>query len=83
MIVGNKTEGALIMMIASWGKEYDSIKQAVYHEEKGDKIYNFNSGKATWLHLGARGPSRPGVVVVDAWCYALYACTCCSTCMML
>lgn len=44
IIVGNKTEGALIMMIRGWGLDYEAVKQHSFNEDK-DKIYNFNSGK--------------------------------------
>eukprot|EP00981_Chlorochromonas_danica_P011661 scaffold4203_cov166-Ochromonas_danica.AAC.7 len=44
IIVGNKTEGALIMMLRAWGLDYEAVKQHAFNEEK-DRIFNFNSGK--------------------------------------
>jgi len=43
-IIGNKTEGALIMMIKSWGYDYDFVKESVFDVKK-DKTYSFNSDK--------------------------------------
>jgi len=43
-VIGNKTEGALIMMSVRWGKDYDNMK-ADNFDEKKDKIYSFNSEK--------------------------------------
>jgi len=43
-IIGNKTEGALIMTAISWGKDYDNMKKENF-DEKRDKIYSFNSEK--------------------------------------
>ena len=44
-IVGNKTEGALILMIKDWGINYEKVKAETFHEENGDKIFSFNSNK--------------------------------------
>eukprot|EP01038_Epipyxis_sp_PR26KG_P009748 gene9748-13115_t len=43
-IIGNKTEGAMIMMIRSWGFDYEEVKKAVFNEGI-DRIYSFNSEK--------------------------------------
>jgi Ca2+-transporting ATPase len=43
-IIGNKTEGALLMMAKNWGYEYEAVGQMMFSEER-DKIYSFNSGK--------------------------------------
>ncbi|KAJ1424568.1 hypothetical protein B484DRAFT_331169, partial [Ochromonadaceae sp. CCMP2298] len=42
-IIGNKTEGALIMMAKSWGYEYEEVKAANFKE--GDVLFSFNSAK--------------------------------------
>jgi len=44
MIIGNKTEGALIMMMNSWGYDHEELKSAQFHEPK-DKVFSFNSAK--------------------------------------
>ncbi len=44
-IIGNKTEGALILMIKSWGHDYEEIRDKIYNEEKGDRVFSFNSAK--------------------------------------
>jgi len=43
-IVGNKTEGALILMIRNWGLDYEKIKKKIF-DENVDRIFSFNSGK--------------------------------------
>lgn len=43
-IIGNKTEGALVMMIRSWGFDYEQVKETKYNQDI-DRIYNFNSAK--------------------------------------
>jgi magnesium-transporting ATPase (P-type) len=43
-IIGNKTEGALLMMARNWGYEYDAVRESMFRDER-DKIYSFNSGK--------------------------------------
>mmetsp|Transcript_13425 Transcript_13425/g.12987 ORF Transcript_13425/g.12987 Transcript_13425/m.12987 type:complete len:784 (+) Transcript_13425:187-2538(+) len=44
MVIGNKTEGALINMIRSWGCNYDEEKSRAYNEQT-DVIYSFDSSK--------------------------------------
>jgi magnesium-transporting ATPase (P-type) len=44
-IIGNKTEGALILMIKSWGHDYEQVREKIYNEEKGDRVFSFNSAK--------------------------------------
>lgn len=43
-IIGNKTEGALIFMIRSWGFDYEEVHKQTYDQAK-DKVFAFNSGK--------------------------------------
>ena len=44
LIIGNKTEGALINLIRSWGEDYERVKTAFY-KEGTDKIFPFDSTK--------------------------------------
>lgn len=44
LIVGNKTEGALIYMSKNWGYEYEEIKTHLFDDTK-DRVYAFNSSK--------------------------------------
>jgi len=44
MIIGNKTEGALILMIKNWGFDYEDVRKKSFDEDK-DKIFAFNSAK--------------------------------------
>jgi Ca2+-transporting ATPase len=43
-IIGNKTEGALILLAKSWQYNYEDVVAKMFHEQK-DKIFSFNSGK--------------------------------------
>ena len=43
-IIGNKTEGALIMMIESWGFVYEEVYEKIFKQGK-DKVFSFNSAK--------------------------------------
>jgi len=43
-IIGNKTEGALIMMVKSWGFDHEEVKSKSF-KEGHDKIFSFNSAK--------------------------------------
>jgi calcium-translocating P-type ATPase len=43
-IVGNKTEGALLEMVSTWGHQYEDVKKLKFNESK-DKIFPFNSSK--------------------------------------
>ena len=44
-IVGSATEGALILMCKSWGYDYEEVKNTIFNEIHGDKIFPFNSDK--------------------------------------
>ena len=39
-IIGNKTEGALILMVASWGFDYEVEKTKNYKEERGKCFFS-------------------------------------------
>lgn len=43
-IVGNKTEGALMLMVRKWGSDCETIKKEIFNESR-DKIFAFNSSK--------------------------------------
>lgn len=43
-IIGNKTEGALILMIKSWGYDDEELKKKMFNESL-DKVFSFNSAK--------------------------------------
>lgn len=44
-IIGNKTEGALIMMARNWHFNETKMKDAYYRDSKNDKLFAFNSAK--------------------------------------
>lgn len=41
-VIGNKTEGALLLMSKAWGYHYEDVKAAVFDEET-DRLFPFNS----------------------------------------
>ena len=43
-IIGNKTEGALLLMVRSWGVDFEQVKSSLFHDSK-NKIFAFNSSK--------------------------------------
>lgn len=44
LVIGNKTEGALINLIRAWGEDYDRVNGALYNQAK-DKLFPFDSTK--------------------------------------
>jgi calcium-translocating P-type ATPase len=44
-VIGNKTEGALILMCRGWGYDYDDLKNKLFSLDKKDKVFSFNSDK--------------------------------------
>ncbi|RYG67310.1 HAD family hydrolase, partial [archaeon] len=44
IIVGNKTEGALILMVQAWGHDYETVKKEIFLDGR-DRVFNFNSAK--------------------------------------
>ena len=44
MVVGNKTEGALMLMAKSWGIDYDAVFKEKFNASV-DKVFAFNSAK--------------------------------------
>ncbi len=44
-VVGNKTEGALMMMIEKWGFPYEPLHACIFDENRGDLLFSFNSDK--------------------------------------
>jgi calcium-translocating P-type ATPase len=43
-IIGNKTEAALILMLKTWGFDYEVVKNSNFNEAT-DKLFSFNSDK--------------------------------------
>jgi len=44
LIIGNKTEGALILMIKQWGFDYEQVRSEIFNEAT-DRVFSFNSAK--------------------------------------
>lgn len=44
-IIGNKTEGALMLMSRTWGVKEETLRRELYHDAKGDRVFAFNSSK--------------------------------------
>ena len=43
-IIGNKTEGALMLMSKMWGYDYAEVQKKLFNPDT-DKVFSFNSGK--------------------------------------
>ena len=43
-VIGNKTEGALLLLVRSWGFDCEAIKKELYDDVR-DKIFAFNSSR--------------------------------------
>jgi len=43
-IIGNKTEGALLLMARSWGFDYEAVTATVFNHDR-DRVFAFNSSK--------------------------------------
>lgn len=56
LIIGNKTEGALMLMIQKWGFDYEKVHSELWHEDT-DRIFSFNSAKkrSTCVTLRSNG----------------------------
>ena len=59
LVIGNKTEGALINLIRSWGEDYEKVKRDQFNEET-DKLFPFDSTKkrSTAVVCNANGTVR-------------------------
>jgi magnesium-transporting ATPase (P-type) len=44
IVVGSKTEGALLMLAERWGLNYEVVKKELYHDDV-DRLFSFNSSK--------------------------------------
>lgn len=43
-VIGNKTEGALLLMSRTWGFDYQEVCKLVFNDqENGDRVFGFNS----------------------------------------
>ena len=75
-IIGNKTEGALIIMAKSWGVEYEAVEKEKYKEGR-DKVFAFNSAKkrSTAVVQMQDGTVRVFVKGASEWVRRMRRCT--------
>jgi calcium-translocating P-type ATPase len=59
LIIGNKTEGALILMIKQWGFDYEQVRSEIFNEAT-DRVFSFNSAKkrSTCVNFKSDGSVR-------------------------
>eukprot|EP01033_Poteriospumella_lacustris_P003606 gene3605-2599_t len=59
LIIGNKTEGALILMIKQWGFDYEQVRSEIFNEAT-DRVFSFNSAKkrSTCVNFRSDGSVR-------------------------
>jgi len=74
-IIGNKTEGALIIMAQQWGSEYTDVQAAQYDSHRGDKVFAFNSNKKRSTAIVHKGNNVVRVYVKGAPEWLLPDCT--------
>eukprot|EP01041_Mallomonas_annulata_P010440 gene10440-21785_t len=67
-VIGNKTEGALLLLAKSWGFDYEDVKKEVFNENT-DKIFAFNSkDKRSSIVLRRKdGSARVAVKGASEW----------------
>eukprot|EP01041_Mallomonas_annulata_P004761 gene4761-9467_t len=73
-VIGNKTEGALLCMVRSWGIDFENVKSTVYNEIN-DKIFGFNSSKKRSTVVLHRPDGSVRVYVKGATEWVLCDCT--------
>jgi Ca2+-transporting ATPase len=73
-IIGNKTEGALILMAMGWGYDYDQVKSRLFNEQR-DKVFAFNSSKKRSTALIHRSDGSVRLYVKGAPEWLLTDCT--------
>jgi Ca2+-transporting ATPase len=73
-VIGNKTEGALIMMIRHWGFDYDDVRRKTYNDNT-DKIFAFNSSKKRSTAVVHKADGQAVVYVKGASEWVLKDCT--------
>jgi magnesium-transporting ATPase (P-type) len=42
-VIGNKTEGALLILLQAWGMDYQKVFKESFDDLRGDRIFAFNS----------------------------------------
>ena len=73
-VIGSKTEGALMIMSNSWGKDYEEVKKASFND-KTDKLFSFNSAKKRSSAILFRADGSVRIVVKGATEWVLKDCS--------
>lgn len=68
IMIGNKTEASLMLMIRKWGFEYEEVHTAKFNENT-DKVFPFNSAKkrSTTVIINKNGSVRLFVKGASEW----------------
>lgn len=74
IVIGNKTEGALLVMAFDWGYECEEVKSTLFNEHR-DKIFSFNSNKKRSTALIHRSDGSVRLYVKGAPEWILADCT--------
>lgn len=72
-VIGSKTEGALMLMSNSWGKDYVHVRKACFNEDT-DKLFSFNSAKKRSSAVMFRSDGTVRIVVKGATEWVLNDC---------
>ena len=73
-VIGSKTEGALMLMSNSWGKDYDAMHKASF-DASTDKLFSFNSAKKRSSAILFRKDGSVRIVVKGATEWVLKDCS--------
>jgi magnesium-transporting ATPase (P-type) len=73
-VIGNKTEGALILMSKAWGFDYEAVKHHLFDENK-DRVFAFNSTKKRSTCIIHRPDGSVRLYCKGASEYILHDCT--------
>eukprot|EP00607_Mallomonas_marina_P009535 CAMPEP_0182418478 /NCGR_PEP_ID=MMETSP1167-20130531/2892_1 /TAXON_ID=2988 /ORGANISM="Mallomonas Sp, Strain CCMP3275" /LENGTH=1094 /DNA_ID=CAMNT_0024592699 /DNA_START=178 /DNA_END=3462 /DNA_ORIENTATION=+ len=73
-VIGNKTEGALLLLCRSWGFDYEEVGKEVFHEPQ-DRMFGFNSNIKRSCAVIHRPDKSVRVLVKGASEWVLRDCT--------
>ena len=73
-VVGSKTEGALMIMAKNWGFEYNSVRERSFNEDRGDRLFSFDSSKKRSSAVIKRADGTYRVLVKGATEWVLKDC---------
>ena len=74
-VIGSKTEGALMIMAMNWGFDYGIVRDRCFNEDRGDRLFSFDSSKKRSSAVIKRADGTFRVYVKGATEWVLKDCT--------